>query len=302
MLTLLVSAAASLACGGSSAVTAFAMTYDADRRQVVMFGGVMPDGRASGTLRGWNGATWTCIADDGPARFDATIAYDAARHVLVVFGGRAAGATLTDTWEYGAGGWRQAQMIGPPASVHSAAAYDAGAGGILLHFVTDDDRAQPTTARWTGATWSIVGRGPAAELPDALLSSDDTHRALLLTVKPTDVNDHFIAALFTWGDSSWRALATSGAAPQFSPHAPAARTRDGVLVYAGFEPDQRVHVWHLDETTWHTFDGAMPPRRRGTAMAYDASRGVVVLHGGFDGTTTLDDTWEWDHVAWHRIR
>ena len=30
------------------------------------------------------------------------------------------------------------------------------------------------------------------------------------------------------------------------------------------------------------------------AMAYDAARGEVVLFGGSDGTSILNDTWVWD--------
>ena len=33
-------------------------------------------------------------------------------------------------------------------------------------------------------------------------------------------------------------------------------------------------------------------------MAFDESRGVVVLFGGNDGGGPLQDTWEWDGLAW----
>jgi len=38
--------------------------------------------------------------------------------------------------------------------------------------------------------------------------------------------------------------------------------------------------------------------RASHAMAYDTARGVAVLFGGFDGTKTIADTWEWDGSAW----
>src|SRR5262245_22395743 len=41
-----------------------------------------------------------------------------------------------------------------------------------------------------------------------------------------------------------------------------------------------------------------PSPRYGTAMAYDSARGVSVLFGGYTGTQTLDDTWEWDGNSW----
>ncbi len=36
------------------------------------------------------------------------------------------------------------------------------------------------------------------------------------------------------------------------------------------------------------------------AMAYDSSRGVTVLFGGYDGTNARGETWEWDGIAWTR--
>lgn len=45
-----------------------------------------------------------------------------------------------------------------------------------------------------------------------------------------------------------------------------------------------------------------PAPRRHAALAYDARRGRVVLHGGEDDRgTVLSDTWEWDGVRWREI-
>jgi hypothetical protein len=44
--------------------------------------------------------------------------------------------------------------------------------------------------------------------------------------------------------------------------------------------------------------GPGPPARSGHAMTYDEARGVSVLFGGFAGTSPLDDTWEWNGLAW----
>ena len=56
-------------------------------------------------------------------------------------------------------------------------------------------------------------------------------------------------------------------------------------------------------TTWSQQSPATRPEpRQGHAMAYDASRNVVVMFGG-DGlnNTLLDDTWEWNGADWTRI-
>ena len=36
-------------------------------------------------------------------------------------------------------------------------------------------------------------------------------------------------------------------------------------------------------------------------MVYDSVRERVVLFGGTDFTTALEDTWEWDGVDWRRL-
>lgn len=48
--------------------------------------------------------------------------------------------------------------------------------------------------------------------------------------------------------------------------------------------------------------GARPGKRFIYAMAYDAARSKIVLHGGSDGQKILDDTWEWDGKHWTQIK
>ncbi|HIE72090.1 MAG TPA: hypothetical protein EYP98_19025 [Planctomycetes bacterium] len=37
-------------------------------------------------------------------------------------------------------------------------------------------------------------------------------------------------------------------------------------------------------------------------MAYDSARGKVVMFGGWNGSSHLNDTWEYDGTEWHPIR
>lgn len=37
-------------------------------------------------------------------------------------------------------------------------------------------------------------------------------------------------------------------------------------------------------------------------MCWDPSRGMIVLHGGFDGAADLGDTWAWDGLDWSPIQ
>ncbi len=59
-------------------------------------------------------------------------------------------------------------------------------------------------------------------------------------------------------------------------------------------------MWEWDRTKWHHVQTASGPGERAHhAMAYDSTRGRIVLRGG----TRRDkvhptDTWEWDGTAW----
>jgi hypothetical protein len=61
-------------------------------------------------------------------------------------------------------------------------------------------------------------------------------------------------------------------------------------------------TWEWDGVAWTDrtpiSPAISPPARVGAASAYDAARGVVVLHGGFGTAATVDDTWEWDGTTW----
>src|SRR6516164_2160550 len=45
---------------------------------------------------------------------------------------------------------------------------------------------------------------------------------------------------------------------------------------------------------------AYPPARSYLAMTYDAAIGKIIMFGGYDGVTYLNDTWLFDGVSWTR--
>lgn len=297
---------AALACTATAARTGYAMTWDPDRRQVVIFGGEAPGDALSGDTWGWSGTAWRCItgtSGTGPRPRDAAmLAYDARRHVLVLYGGRLSGGVgLRDTWELGSTGWIQRDSLGPTAEPHGALAWDEATGSVLLYHATGDTGPGRATWRWTGTEWSTVTVGPDEEFPDAMLPGDARHPATLITARATGTNDSFEAILYRWGGNRWVPMPATGTAPHFSPQAPAARTAGGAMLYAGFEPDRIAKSWVLEGSRWHPVSGVLPPRRKGAQMAFDPIRGVVVLHAGDDGRQLLTDTWEWDGLRWRQV-
>jgi hypothetical protein len=81
-----------------------------------------------------------------------------------------------------------------------------------------------------------------------------------------------------------------------------------VLVNAGLggvaDPprEEPTRLWAWDGERWSLLAGGGPPVRNLGAVAYDARREVIVLHGGtYDAEHSYGDTWEWSHAGgWTR--
>ncbi len=83
-------------------------------------------------------------------------------------------------------------------------------------------------------------------------------------------------------------------------------SRSEVVIFGGVAADGKL----LDDTWVYSpelglqaraLSGDRPSARKFAAMAYDPIIGKVVLHGGNDGTKTLNDTWTFDGVTWQRL-
>src|SRR5215216_2416540 len=98
---------------------------------------------------------WTQRQDVGPsARGAHDLAYDAARERVVLFGGRAAGATLqADTWEWDGRDWTQVADTGPDARASHALAFDQIRGRVVLFGGEAASALRADTWEWDGQDW-----------------------------------------------------------------------------------------------------------------------------------------------------
>lgn len=141
------------------------MVYDAGDQRVLLFGG-------RGCVRGevcppysdvWQrvAGAWTVVPTTGTspaARWGHHMAYDAARGVTVVFGGRDETTAFGDTYELSGDAWTQtvASGEGPPARGHGVMAYD-GTRGVTVLFGGTADPIEPETATaQLGDTWEYA--------------------------------------------------------------------------------------------------------------------------------------------------
>lgn len=270
--------------------TSPALAYDIGRRVTVLFGGhAFVDGacgtqgstRCSDTWeRGAGGWSEPRLAVSPSPRSAHAVAYDAARDVTVLFGGRDANEVLGDTWEWDGMGWTErSPAVGPPARENHALAYDLARGVTVL----------------------FGGRGAQ----DGACGT---------------VDDPACSDTWEWDGSSWSPIATSTAPPPRHDHAMAYDASRGVaVVFGGIGVSSGscgasgtfrcADTWTWDGAAWRDMSPLVSPVARVRhAMAYDADRGVVVLFGGTDisvrnacgrpGGSKCFDTWEWDGAAW----
>jgi hypothetical protein len=282
------------------------MAYDAATRTVVLFGGdklIAPCGctNFSDTWT-WNGTTWTkqAPAVHPPARFWASMAYDAATGTVVLFGGSNGNRDFGDTWTWNGTTWtRQHPATSPPALCCGSMAYDAATRTVVLFggqlgtggLVAD-------TWTWDGTTWTQ--QHPATSPPARLAASmayDAATGTVVLWGGFNRADTHFFGNTWTWNGTTWTKQhpATSPEAGIEASMAYDAATGT-VVVFGGEDRDGTFfgNTWTWNGTTWTRQAPAVhPPGRYETSMAYDAATGTVVLFSGYTATGYLADTWTW---------
>jgi hypothetical protein len=151
------------------------MAYDSARGVTVLFGGCFFDPvthaftQFSDTWE-WDGTNWALrspATSPLPRRWHA-MAYDSARGVTVLFGGRyqpnpmiAIDDILSDTWEWDGSTWsQQTPATSPPARDMHAMAYDSANGEMVLFGGTLEDVFD------YGDTWVYWGQGGACTAND----------------------------------------------------------------------------------------------------------------------------------------
>jgi hypothetical protein len=67
---------------------------------------------------------------------------------------------------------------------------------------------------------------------------------------------------------------------------------------AGKSAEDPLELWCWDGKAWSQLESDGPRWRNFASAAYDARRGVIVLHGGVRPDANLADTWEWDGATW----
>lgn len=248
------------------------------------------------------------------AYFAPGIAFDSARGRLVVFGGEGNDRAYSgDTWEFDGTRWMRTATTGPSPRIWSAMAYDARRGRIVLFGGSGSGYgALGDTWEYDGQAWTrIDAQGPAPRYAHELAYDDVRGRVLLFGGRAANA----LADTWEWDGREWKSVPVAGPGARFTHALAFDGVRNALLLFGGYGramPGAAVaeaslgDFWQLDPTRWRASDDLRPVPRDHVSMAFDRSRGRLVLFGGGGGggptpRTEYSDTWEWDARAWRRL-
>jgi hypothetical protein len=216
-----------------------------------------------------------------------------------------------------------AQRTMPGPRVGHALVFNEALGAVVLVDGYLSGRARPVPGSqpeftelwvWKGGRWDMLadsGLRPRARGGNSVVY--DTQRRLVVSYGGTTVgpNARRETETWEWDGRSWRVAAEGGLCSRNHQSAAFDAAQSRTVIFggecspptAGLFPSD---TWLWDGSAWLRKEGDAPIGRL-SAMAYDARRGVVVLHGGVGAVPTgggpqpeFTDTWTWNGAVWRR--
>jgi hypothetical protein len=245
-----------------------------------------------------------------PGRVNEALAYDAARHELVMFGGYDGSTFFGDTWINKHGRWTQEHPArSPSARAGAFMAYDAATSQLLLFggaSVYFGDFHSDTWV-WTGTTWRRLhpATSPSARGYGTMAYDAATQQVILFGGSDAGCPHQALTDTWAWNGTTWTQLQPATSPPLYGAMAYDSATQS-IIMYGGFNCfTNSTQTWSWDGTTWTQLNPATSPgpvQFNGQA-AYDAATGQFIMFGGahyqhYNGHTT----WLWTGTTWTRLR
>ena len=241
-----------------------------------------------------------------------SVAFDAARGRLVVYGGS---DSLKGTWEWDGARWMQTadSASSPPPRGGATLGYDPSQrklvmfGGWMGNPRTPEFRLFCDTWTFDGRRWERVSDGPCItdRVRNNSIVYDVRRRALYLLDGTPEVDPDTLRPLriWRWAGNAWVIVDSSGPGRGGWDRGVYDPSR-GVIVFPVFRgPD--TGVWEWDGTRWrHLTPTGGPEARQVQALEYDPRRQRVVMVGGqtYDRPMKfLGDAWTWDGTRWTEL-
>ncbi len=237
--------------------TGAATVYDRATHQLLLFGGSRFPFSGGGYLAdtwAWNGTTWTRLhpATSPPARHNADLVYDRARHEVILFGGYD-GDYLSDTWAWNGATWTQLQPATspPPRDTHSLV-YDPATKTAIMFGGYNGTRLSDTWS-WDGTTWTQLN--PATSpgvVSTAWQAAYDGASHQLILFGGESESGTFSSSTWAWDGTTWNQLqpAVSPAQRSYGSLTYDRALRRLVLFAGSTGQTDPTTIWEWNGTTW----------------------------------------------------
>ena len=245
---------------------------------------------------------WVQLSPDlsPSARFDFGFAYDPDRDVAVVFGGQGG----SGTYEWTGDNWvLRSTAASPTGNRFGAMAYHEDidkvvyfGGNTCCPNLSYDDTWLYTDGVWSPLVTDTIP--PARQYH--VMAYDSDRKVVVMHGGRRDYGDGSpwtdLSDTWEFDGLDWSPAATAAPGPQVLTH---------TMVYDSV--NQRMVLldgsttWILEDDAWSVLNtDTNPGTRNRSSMAFDSSRGVVVLFGGSDSTGVYG-TWEFDGTDWYQV-
>lgn len=285
-----------------------ALSWDPDRKALVLFGGRNSTGQHGDTWE-WDGHLWTQVADIGPApRSEHGMTFDPVTRQTLLFGGAidipgtssSANDLAGDTWLWDGKDWIQVADSGASPRDNFAIATDPIRECVVLFGGMSQQTAGSAprdimgdTWEWDGTEWTQRADTGPSDRWGCRMAFDGTSGMMILF---GGLNSSHPDDTWGWDGNAWQQVADTGPAGR-SMHG-MAPDGTGVTLFGGsaHDPSSTADVltadtWSFQDQRWRQIQDIGPSPRSGHDMSFDEDTERIMLYGGQDGTGFHGDTW-----------
>ena len=254
--------------------------------------------------RGRPSVSWRRLfpTDSPSPRASFAMAYDPVSQRVVLFGGYDASTYLSETWTFDGSTWAQATpTLSPPPRAAASMAYDAVSGRLVLFGGFDGNGYLGDTWLWNGAnaSWASVPTAisaPAVTGPRLFTDPSTGHATMFGGFD----GRFYQGTTWQWTGTDWSDLAPANAPGGRASASVAVDLHNNqVVLSGGLAAINPFGTFLWDGLDWsRALTDTQPPLVYDGGAAYDPQRQHVILFGGGEGGTDIDQTWEWTGTDW----